>query len=86
MFYRRVGSSPAIRKMPYIIKSLTGRKLRKYKEERLPRNTLQQNIRVGTLLGDSSMAYSAKRTQTFCIKFEQKIVNASYIYHLYKHY
>ena len=43
---------------------------------------MQREVIVGTLLGDASMSVRNGKPR-FCVQFEQTIVRANYIHHLY---
>lgn len=71
-----------MKKKDYQSRNLRGRKLIEYKNG-LKLNTIQREILVGTLLGDSSISKSNSKT-AFNVKFEQKLANEEYINHLYE--
>lgn len=60
---------------------LKGSALIKYKKQ-LKLQKFQREILVGTLLGDASMISS--KTSSYSIKFEQKLMAAEYVDHLYE--
>jgi len=67
-----------------IKKNLVGNSLKEYKKT-LILNDVQRDILAGTLLGDASMQ-AMKINEESNIKFEQKIGQKDYIYHLYSHF
>ena len=68
----------------YEKKLLKGNSLVEYKKT-LKLSDIQHDIIIGTLLGDASMQ-AMKGNQLSNIKFEQKIKNKDYIYHLYEQF
>lgn len=68
-------------KVNYKAKNLRGIQLIEYKKT-LKLNTIQKEILVGTLLGDSTI--SKTKGIAWNIKFEQKLANREYVNHLYE--
>ena len=67
----------------YKAKNLRGTKLIEYKKT-LKLKTIQKEILVGTLLGDSTISKATTKRSAFNVKFEQKLANREYVNHLYE--
>jgi hypothetical protein len=69
----------------YEKKLLRGKQLTEYKDKLQQKGftQIQKDVLFGTLLGDASMQ-AMKGNQKSNIKFEQKVDNKDYIFHLYE--